>query len=203
MWASVERAEADYPLRNGQKVMVACLDPSYLAHFHAAFSTDDLQPGPLMRHGFARLDGVDPSFMLWQGMAGALAALVEQLREEVETNGSRFVFITQDARPVRGRASWSRAQAWTDARVRSTLGDAGRRSAHCRYFVDTDRVGRIREVVTWKDEHEGLTGRVLFSAPEARSTRILRDRRHPTWRRARKNYSTETPSIASILEEMA
>lgn len=201
MWASVERAEADYPLRNGQKVMVACLDPSYLAHFHAAFATDDLQPGPLMRHGFARLDGVDPSFMLWQGMAGALAALVEQLREEVETTGSRFVFITQDARPARGRASWSRAQAWTDARVRSTLGDAGRRSAHCRYFIDTDPVGRVREVVAWKDEHEGLMGRVLFSAAEARSTRILMDRRHPTWRRAKRNNSTETPSIASLVEE--
>ncbi len=201
-FTSVNRFVAEHPLQDHHDVVVLHVDPSFLAYFHEAFSTDDFERGPLMTTGFAARVKGDSSHVLWQGMAGALADTMRAFREAVERDGTRVIVISQDARPVRGRSAWTRAQAWTDARVRSTLGDAGRRYAHQRYFIDCNSRGRITEITTWKDEHEGLTGRILYSGPAALQARLSRSR--PRWSprpRGRRN-STETPSMGDIMQEL-
>jgi hypothetical protein len=185
-WHSVATMVGESPVVEGQAVTVICYDPSYLGYYHAAYSTDHDRPGPLMWSRFAMMENVDPSYVHWQGAAGALADLMERLREDVERHGGRVVIISQDARSTRGIGPWSRAHAWKDVRVRSTLGDAGRRSAHCRFYVDADGVGRVRRVVAWKDEHEGLTGRYLYVAPDDFGSRDPSLRRIG-WRGGRRN----------------
>ena len=88
--------------------------------------------------------------------------LLRGLREEVcERLGGTVIVVTVDARPDHGRGPLLRSHYFRDARVRSSIGDAGRYWAHQRYFVEPGRRGRVRRIVAWKDEAEGLTGREL------------------------------------------
>jgi hypothetical protein len=104
-----------------------------------------------------------------------LADLTEEARRLVERDGSRVILVTQDARPLRGRGAMHKQQESRDTRVRSTIGNAGRRSCHQRFFVEQRPDGEVRKVVLWKDEIEGLVGRTVY----------MNTRAEPSWGRKR------------------
>lgn len=175
-WLGVELLERKHSLFEVEnpEVVVLVVDPSYLCHFNRAFCDDNFEKGPIMASGAIR--GLqDPTAGLWVGMAGALGPFLADLRHAVELRGERVVLITQDARPARGRGPWEKSHAYRDTRVRSIIGDAGRRHATQRYFVETTPRGAVASVVTWKDELEGRMGRYLYRALWATGARRPRN----------------------------
>jgi hypothetical protein len=174
---------AEHALEDHHDVVVLVVDSSATAMFSSAFlagSDDELRvspwrPGPFSapKPGFEDNDGTSH---WWRAMAGVLADFAEAARADVERTGARVILVTQDARPVRGRGTMTSWQTSRDTRVRSIIGNAGRRSCHQRYYVDTGRDGNVCQVVLWKDELEGLVGRFVYLSP--RSEPEFR-RRHP------------------------
>jgi hypothetical protein len=81
--------------------------------------------------------------------------VIESLRELAEKSRLSVVLLTADMRKPTGFGEMRRSHYYTDARVRSMLGDAARYFAHMRYRVER------KAVVTLKDEAEGKTGRRL------------------------------------------
>ena len=65
------------------------------------------------------------------------------------------VLVTTDLRKPTAHGEMRKTHYYTDARVRSLLGDAARHSCHLRYRVEPNAI------VTLKDEAEGKTGRRL------------------------------------------
>ncbi|MFI5299363.1 MAG: hypothetical protein ACHREM_14810, partial [Polyangiales bacterium] len=92
----------------------------------------------------------------WPRAVGVwLWSLLQALRTVCEESGLNVVLITVDARRDVDSGLLRRSHYFTDARVRSFIGDAGRYWAHQRYIVEDGRVVAI------KDEHMGLPWRIL------------------------------------------
>jgi hypothetical protein len=91
--------------------------------------------------------------------------LLEQLRESAEETGDLVILFTVDHRPDSGVGGIRPSNFWTDARVRSFIGDAGRYWCHQRYLVTYSCYGKSRmacpHVTVIKDEAEGIVGRKL------------------------------------------
>ena len=81
--------------------------------------------------------------------------VLAELRELAEKGGMSVVLVTTDFRKPTAHGEMRKTHYYTDARVRSLLGDAARHSCHLRYRVEPNAI------VTLKDEAEGKTGRRL------------------------------------------
>lgn len=116
------------------------------------------------------------------------------MRQACEAEGVSVVIFSVDMRPDHGKCplyiekkggqrKLRASHLYTDARVRSSTGDAGRYWCHGRYLIEMGRTVRmeecgaivkkkelrmVRRVVLAKDELEGRTGRVLYSAGRRR-----------------------------------
>jgi len=102
-------------------------------------------------------------------VSSMLAGFVESLRQGCEQIGFNVTLISWDCRPQHGRGNWKPYHRFTDARVRSLLGDAGRHFAHQRYLVE-------RDVTTvWKDEVGGAVGRFVCEQVEEQSVDAILD----------------------------
>jgi hypothetical protein len=160
-WASVtDRLPEAY--RESYDDLVLVVDPSAMASTHALSRWDPEAmketPTQLAEHGdSAFAEGRAMSGMLWEALAAA--------RTWAELTGGIVLVLTTDNRPPTGSNPDARSGFWTDARVRSWIGDSGRYWSHLRYRVDRwDRSRRRiqRRVVTLKDEAEGVVGRILW-----------------------------------------
>lgn len=79
-----------------------------------------------------------------------------ELRDLAEKGGLGIVLVTVDFRSPAAFGEMRKTHHFTDARVRSLLGDAARLHAHQRHRLEPGGA-----VVTLKDEVEGKTGRRL------------------------------------------
>ena len=176
------RVVAEHPLADGHGVVVLVVDVSATALISSAFTAGtDAEllrspgaPGPFSRPR-GGYDDPDGTANWWRGLAALLADYTEAARRLVEREGSRVILVTQDARPLRGRGAMNKQQESRDTRVRSIIGNAGRRSCHQRFFVEPRSDGDVRKIVLWKDEIEGLVGRTIF----------MNTRAEPSWGRRR------------------
>ena len=91
--------------------------------------------------------------------------MLAAMRAACESGGINIVLITTDLRPHRGRGSLEPSHHFTDTRLRSWLGDAGRYLTHMRYLVEHEEDRNWWHVAATKDEAEGRVGRVLFEGP--------------------------------------
>ena len=167
-------------------------DGEIIGHLDAIF-----EPGPLMpaepppEYTGPRRDAL-PS--LFWATGAWLDNLFLELRRLGEETGLRIVAVTCDGRTDGGTGPMKRNHYYTDKRVRSSIGDAGRQHAHMRYLVE--RVVRttwkngytqvvedgdetigiehvphvehehlVGNVIVVKDEAEGLPGRIIYEAP--------------------------------------
>lgn len=103
-----------------------------------------------------------------RAMAANLWELLKYYRQCVEVTGDLVVLFTVDHRPDSGRGEMRPSNFWTDARVRTFIGDAGRYWCHQRYLVEytqtftlRDSIQRLSQITLFKDEAEGLVGRQL------------------------------------------
>ena len=144
--------------------------------------------GPLMP--LEGLPGMDAFPAMFRAMGAWLDDLFAQLRQLGEQAGLRVIAVTVDARPDHGRGALLRTHYFRDGRVRSSIGDAGRRLTHQRYLVErvvesTSTAGytantqdegeatthvyeprieyeaTVGNVIVIKDEAEGQTGRLI------------------------------------------
>lgn len=155
-WGALERGPLqDHALNEDADDVVLIVDPSAIGGTDAVCSWDDeaieMRPGPLAdRHDLAAAESTALAAMLWNSLRACRAAC--------ESENALIVVVTIDHRPPSRYGTQRRSWFFTDARVRSLIGDAGRYLCHVRY-----RVGHGgRRVVTIKDEAEGLPGRILW-----------------------------------------
>lgn len=94
---------------------------------------------------------------LWEVLAGW-----RRLAEEEDIN---ITLVTTDARLSDQPVQSDRAAFFTDSRVRSSLGDAGRHHCDHRLRVELGEDGGSHRVVVIRDGVEGLVGRILFARP--------------------------------------
>lgn len=108
---------------------------------------------------------------LGQAETTAMAAntwdLLKTLRTTVEQTDAIVTVFSVDHRPDSGKGKLRPSNFWTDARVRSFLGDAGRYWCHMRLRVEHEMHEARRrlswtttKVVALKDETEGIVGRL-------------------------------------------
>lgn len=126
-------------------------------------SLTNFRPGPLQPAYWKPEWDVTPLYA--QGLAALFTPMLEELRGLCETSGFRVVLVTVDTRNEHGKGSLKKGHYYTDARVRSHIGDAGRYYAHLRYLVESDEDGRPTWGGMTKDEGEGLPGRMLWGMP--------------------------------------
>jgi hypothetical protein len=86
----------------------------------------------------------------------------DELRGLGERTGLRIVAITCDARSDRGRGPMQVSHYFTDSRVRSFIGDAGRYYCHQRYLVETVVTARARPKYTAISEDTTEDGETIF-----------------------------------------
>lgn len=149
-----------------------------------------MEPGPL----WPEAPWADALPSLFWATGAWLDDLLRELRRIGEETGKRHVIITCDGRTDGGDGPMKKSHYYTDKRVRSTIGDAGRQHAHMRYLVERVRrtrwvpgykyevhegdetivhehVARVEHehvvgnIVAIKDEAEGLPGRIIYEAP--------------------------------------
>ncbi|MGH7294934.1 MAG: hypothetical protein ACRELB_08375, partial [Polyangiaceae bacterium] len=94
-----------------------------------------LEPGPLWPD--APWADALPSLMWATG--AWLDDLLRELRRIGEETGKRHIIITCDGRTDGGDGAMKKSHYYTDKRVRSSIGDAGRQHAHMRYLVERVR----------------------------------------------------------------
>ena len=104
----------------------------------------------------ARFDG-DGLHRLAPPLGASFWEMLAGLREVCEKGGPGVVLVTTDFRSPTAFGEMKKTHHFTDARVRSMLGDAARYHAHQRYRLEPDGT-----LVTLRDDAEGKTGRVLF-----------------------------------------
>jgi hypothetical protein len=162
------------------------------------------EPGPLMptKSGMAEPDILSA---LFRATGAWLWDLFEGLRQLGEQTGLKVVVVTVDGRTEWGRGALRRGHFFTDARVRSSIGDAGRYYTHQRYLVETvvrtsftkghttttDEGGKsithvfdarvehehdVGNIIAVKDEGVGLAGRLIHEVPARPSRRRWRRR---------------------------
>jgi hypothetical protein len=154
-------------------------------------------PGPLMppepppEFSGPRKDALPA---LFTATGAWLDNLFLELRRLGEETGVRIVAVTCDGRTDGGTGPMRRNHYFTDKRVRSTIGDAGRQHSHMRYLVERVRRTRwvpgykyevqeghetiihehvphedyehvVGNIIAIKDEAEGLPGRIIYEAP--------------------------------------
>ena len=211
-WLSVIEATNDYPVEaEGIETVVLVIDPTAVMDVLEAIVDGDepevgidgaivgdldrlVVDGPLA----PPIAGMDVTH---KAMAGWLADMLGELRQLGEQTGMRIVLVTCDSRPQHAYGNLQRSHFFRDARVRSSIGDAGRYFAHQRYRIEpavkttyrrpyitldeTEDGETIFEehlpyeeheyvtgsVVVIKDEAEGLPGRIVYGSSAALSPR--------------------------------
>jgi hypothetical protein len=224
-WESVKTAVKNYPAKDqGIDTLVVVIDASAVLDVAAAVVgnqevtiTEDgeiigdldaiFEPGPLMpaepppEFTGPRADAL-PS--LFRATGAWLDNIFRELRQLGEQTGVRIIAVTCDGRTDGGTGPMKRSHYFTDKRVRSSIGDAGRQHAHMRYLVErvvrtTWKKGHretveeadetigvediphveheyvVGNIIAVKDEAEGLPGRLIYEAP------VRPDR--PKWKR--------------------
>ena len=102
-----------------------------------------------------------------QVLGQVLWEALEVLREVCEESGRTVILVSSDSRPETAMGAMRPSHRYKDSRVRSLLGDASRRWCHQRYRVEMygeDHPGMVRQIVTIKDEADGLVGRLNWGA---------------------------------------
>ncbi len=156
-WRGVEEAILGSDEGEEADTMVVVVDPGSLPY--RGLVDFDETTGTLDRAAFPANWNPEWGFLPVQcrAMAGQLWELMKGLRECCERDGCRIAVVSVDARSDHGKTGTLRkSDFFRDARVRSTLGDAGRYWAHIRLRVEDGRV------VLWKDEVDGRAGRVAW-----------------------------------------
>jgi hypothetical protein len=165
-WHSVRWLVDQYPCHDGTKTLVVVLDVSSILAVDEAMqvgiggSLHAFRPGPLHPNYWKPEWDVTPLYV--HGLAAFFSPMLEELRGLCEATGFRVVLITVDARTEHGRGGLRKGHYYTDARVRSHIGDAGRHWAHLRYLVESDEDGWPTWAALTKDEGQGLPGRMLW-----------------------------------------
>jgi hypothetical protein len=156
-WDGVHRVLLrDHPLTDEADDAVVVVDPSAMSGW------SDFLVARLERIRTPWVDDVGKTEA--HAMGTNLWAYLRCLREHVEQTDSLVVLFTVDHRPASGMDAVRPSNFWTDARVRSWIGDAGRYWCHQRYLVTyPSSYGKERgpQITSIKDEAEGLVGRRL------------------------------------------
>lgn len=156
MWQGMAELMARHRRPEAPRVAVLVVDPDaacLLAGDWQAHENDALAkglPGEACEHAVVAVPRTQAS-MFWRVLEAATAAF--------ERDGGKLVLISADARPIHGRGRLLGEHFRSDARVRSTLGGAGRYWAHVRYLVEGTPEPRV---VMTKDFEHGKVGQVLY-----------------------------------------
>lgn len=162
-WGPVETLMREHPVRPETDILVVVVDPSAVAGMADALVTvrgedDEMEvvPGPMVR-----TTSSDAGRYMSEPVASLLWEPMKNLRDLCEETGFTLVWITVDTRPAHAFGPVTRWHRYRDARVRSSVGDAGRNHAHARYRFEETASGRRGPAVMIKDEIEGLCGRYV------------------------------------------
>lgn len=154
-WYGLQQLMAELPPVTGDEMsLVLLVEPDIIADLIE--DTWSLPDGGIDHEALSRALYGTPAFEGSQTSCGLLADLLGQLRRLCETTGFKVVLVTVDDRPAHGRGPWRGSHRWSDARVRSAIGDAGRYWAHCRYRMELERT------VLLKDERHGRPGSITW-----------------------------------------
>lgn len=157
IWYGLAELMMRHPRPASPEVAVLVVDPDVaclLADDWEAHEAECLQhglPPTAPRHAVEVVPEAQ-AMLLWAALGAA--------REAFEHDGGKLVVMTADARPHHGRGALRRAHFRSDARVRSTLGHAGRHWAHVRYLVEGSPTPH--RISMTKDEHHGVIGRIVL-----------------------------------------
>jgi len=149
----------NHPITDQTQDLVLVIDPMTLSNW-----SDSLD---VILHPETSLNW-DMGIAESRAMAANLWELLKYYRQCVEETGGLVVLFTVDHRPDSGRGEMRPSNFWTDARVRTFIGDAGRYWSHQRYLVEytqtftlRDSFSTLSQITLIKDEAEGLVGRQL------------------------------------------
>ncbi len=160
-WLPLVQLTDEHPIDDDIGMLVLVFDTSISAEVEDPdyfFDEEDslewkLRPGVVQREG-GKFDE-DPIAQSALPLGATWWPVLAELRELAEKGGMSVVLVTTDFRLPTGIGEMRSTHYYTDARVRSLLGDAARYWTHQRYRVEH------LTTVTLKDELEGKTGRRL------------------------------------------
>jgi len=160
-WQPLVHLTDEHPIDDDIGMLVLVFDTSISAEVEDPdyfFDEGDslewkLRPG-VVQHEGGKFDE-DPIAQSALPLGATWWPVLAELRELAEKGGMSVVLVTTDFRMPTGIGEMRKTHYYTDARVRSLLGDAARYWTHQRYRVEH------LTTVTLKDEAEGKTGRRL------------------------------------------
>lgn len=160
MWQPLAGIVDRHPIDNDIEWLVLVFDPSIATETEdAAYTFDEDTLTWLPRPGVVESgrfdDDATPRSALPIG--AHFWNMLADLRQHAERTGFGIVLVTTDFRRPSAFGEMKASHFYTDARVRSLLGDAGRYLCHQRYRIEPDG-----GIVTIKDGIEGKTGRQLW-----------------------------------------
>lgn len=159
-WGGVQRRLLrDHPLDEEVNDIVMVVDVTAVAQHRMAFKR-----ALEMHQDVQRAEAQTIAANIWEPM--------RYLRTFVESGDSVVLLVTVDLRPDAGKGPFRPSNNWTDARVRSLLGDAGRYWCHRRFLVEREMHETkhrlwwtTTKVVSLQDETEGIPGRLYRWRP--------------------------------------
>ncbi len=157
-WLPLLRFTDEHPLDDDIGMLVLLFDPSIAAEvedpdYH--FDEETLEwAARATPHEGGKFEE-DPLARSALPLGATYWPVLAELRKLAEEGGISVVLVTADMRKPTGHGDMRKSHYYTDARVRSMLGDASRYWCHQRYRVEPTAT------VTLKDEAEGKTGRRL------------------------------------------
>lgn len=159
-WGGIQRRLLrDHPLDETVNDMVIVVDVTAVALHRSAFKR-----ALDMHQDVQRAEAQTIAANIWEPM--------RYLRSFVEGGDAVVLLVTVDLRPEAGKGPFRPSNNWTDARVRSLLGDAGRYWCHRRFLVEREmHETKYRlwwtttKVVSLQDETEGVPGRLYRWRP--------------------------------------
>lgn len=154
-WGQVERRLLrDHWLDETAEDIIIIVDPTAMSFFTTSLASTVSEHADL-----AQAETTAMAANTWD--------LLKTLRTTVEQTEAIVTVLSVDHRPDSGKGKLRPSNFWTDARVRSFLGDAGRYWCHMRLRVEHEMHETRRrpswtttKVVALKDETEGIVGRL-------------------------------------------
>jgi hypothetical protein len=160
MWQPLAAVVERHPIDNDIEWLVLVFDASIATETEdAAYTFDEDALTWLPRPGVVESGRFDEDATPRSGLPiGAhFWNMLADLRQHAERTGFGIVLVTTDFRRPSAFGEMKASHFYTDARVRSLLGDAGRYLCHQRYRIEPGG-----GIVTIKDGIEGKTGRQLW-----------------------------------------
>jgi hypothetical protein len=154
-WHSVHEMVFQHPSGVDDEVTVFFVDTSVAG---AAFPPEVLFEDAVENEPASRECEADQTHYVPSILGAVFYDMLKGIREACEALGYTAIFVTTDFRSFGAEGELKPRHFFTDARVRSLLGDAGRYWCHQRYRVE-ERGGRASRVIAIKDGLEGRVGR--------------------------------------------